>query len=83
MNIELNERFQSSAGEIAYGAIGEGPDLVLVHGTPAHSIIWQGVVAQLAQHFRCHLLDLPGYGQSAKYDGQDVRLRSFARVLNE
>jgi pimeloyl-ACP methyl ester carboxylesterase len=30
-----------------------------------------------------HWLDLPGYGASDKYEGQDVRLRSFARVLAE
>jgi len=33
--------------------------------------------------FRCHVIDLPGYDPSDKFDGQEVRLRSFAHVLRE
>ncbi len=79
----LGDRFDSSCGEIAHTMIGEGPDVVLVHGTPTSSIVWDGVVARLKERYRFHLLDLPGYGQSAKFEGQEVRLRSFARVLAE
>jgi len=79
----LNDRFDSSSGEIAHTMIGEGPDVVLVHGTPTSSVVWDGVVARLKERYRFHLLDLPGYGQSEKFEGQEVRLRSFARVLGE
>ena len=44
--------------------LGEGPDLVLLHGWAMHSDIWQSVRSQLAQHFRLHLVDLPGHGAS-------------------
>lgn len=44
--------------------LGEGPDLVLLHGWAMHSGIWQSVCSQLAQHFRLHLVDLPGHGAS-------------------
>lgn len=57
--------------------------MVLVGGTPFHFIIWRPVILLLQDHFRVHWLDLPGYGGSDKYEGQDVRLRSFARVLAE
>ena len=83
MNLQLTERMTSSAGEIAWGVTGDGPDVVLVHGTPASSILWTGVIERLHERYRIHVLDLPGYGQSAQYEGQDVRLRSFARVLAE
>jgi pimeloyl-[acyl-carrier protein] methyl ester esterase len=43
---------------------GAGPDLVLLHGWAMHSGIWNGVREQLAQHFRLHLVDLPGHGLS-------------------
>ena len=55
--------------------------VVLVHGTPVHSIIWRGVIERLRSQYRIHYLDLPGYGESARFDGQEVRLRAFARVL--
>src|SRR4029079_16505624 len=82
-NHHLEGRFQSSAGEIVYGAEGTGPDVVLVHGTPTSSLIWRGVIERLSSQYRLHYLDLPGYGASAKFEGQEVRLRSFARVLRE
>ena len=43
---------------------GTGPDLSLLHGWAMHSGIWSDVRAQLAQHFRLHLVDLPGHGFS-------------------
>lgn len=77
----LSEGFESSSGKVAYGSVGEGPDVVLVHGTPTSSVVWRQVVAKLSDDHRLHVLDLPGYGQSAKFEGQDVRLRSLARSL--
>ena len=45
-------------------SIGNGPDLVLLHGWAMHSGIWSGVRDQLAQQFHVHLVDLPGHGLS-------------------
>ncbi len=42
--------------------LGQGPDLVLVHGWGMNSGIWGGVVDALATEFRLHLVDLPGHG---------------------
>ena len=50
---------------------GAGAPLLLIHGWGMHGGIWGNVVAQLAQHFRVHCVDLPGYGASpiiAQYD---------------
>ncbi len=44
--------------------IGHGPDLVLLHGWGMHGGIWDGVRDALAQQFRLHVVDLPGYGAS-------------------
>ncbi|MFP3882588.1 MAG: alpha/beta fold hydrolase [Actinomycetota bacterium] len=81
-DLTLAHRFESSSGEIAYGAFGSGRDVVLVHGTPTSSVVWRRVVARLSDSYRLHVLDLPGYGQSAKFEGQDVRLRALARALS-
>jgi pimeloyl-[acyl-carrier protein] methyl ester esterase len=45
-------------------SLGEGPDLVLLHGWAMHSGMWGEIPQFLAQHFRLHLIDLPGHGFS-------------------
>lgn len=80
-HFELNQSFQSPHGEARYGSLGRGPDVVISHGTPTSSLIWEHVVLRLAHRYRFHFMDLPGYGQSAKFDGQDVRLRAFAQSI--
>jgi pimeloyl-ACP methyl ester carboxylesterase len=79
----LTDRFSSSSGEILYGQVGQGQDVVLVHGTPTSSVIWNGVVSRLKERFCFHILDLPGYGGSERSVGQDLRLRALASVLAE
>lgn len=44
---------------------GTGPDLALLHGWGMHGGVWDSVRDDLAQHFRVHVVDLPGYGASA------------------
>jgi len=44
--------------------VGEGPDLVLVHGWAMHAGIFTPLTQLLAPHFRLHLVDLPGHGYS-------------------
>ncbi len=44
--------------------LGNGPDLVLLHGWAMHSGIWHNVRDQLAMRYRLHLVDLPGHGYS-------------------
>lgn len=43
---------------------GAGENLALLHGWSMHGGVWGGVKADLARHFRLHIVDLPGYGQS-------------------
>lgn len=48
--------------------VGEGPDLVLIHGWAMHSGVFAPLTRLLAAHFRVHLVDLPGHGASAGSD---------------
>lgn len=82
-SVTPQREFESSHGRVAWGVSGDGPPVVLVHGTPANSVIWSGIVERLQSRYRCYFLDLPGYGRSAQYAGQEVRLRSFARAVAE
>lgn len=79
----LHRSFASEAGEVRYDIMGAGPPLVLLHGIPSSSYLWRKVAAGLAQDFRVHLYDLPGYGQSEKREGQDVSIAAQTRVLGE
>jgi len=81
--IHLDSDFKSSIGLIRHGVVGQGSDVVLVHGTPTSSFVWDHVIERLQSKYRFHILDLPGYGCSEKFTGQEVRLRSFARALAE
>ena len=52
---------------IAYQQLGEGPDLVLVHGLAANRAFWYGAYAlPLAKHFRITLFDIRGHGYSER-----------------
>lgn len=48
-----------------YSTLGAGRDLVLVHGWGTHGGIWSELAEELALHFRVHVVDLPGCGESA------------------
>jgi pimeloyl-ACP methyl ester carboxylesterase len=75
--------FTSSQGNIRYDIHGEGAPIVLVHGTPSSSFVWDKVWPRLAARWQIVTYDLAGYGASDKYADQDVRLRTQARVLAE
>lgn len=52
---------------IAYQQLGEGPDLILMHGLAANRAFWYGAYAlQLAKFFRVTLFDLRGHGYSER-----------------
>lgn len=41
---------------------GKGESILFIHGMPTNGSLWEGVVRELAPHFRCHVVDLPGMG---------------------
>lgn len=49
-----------------YQTFGEGPVLLLVHGTAAASHSWHPLIPQLAEHFTVINLDLPGHGFTSR-----------------
>jgi pimeloyl-ACP methyl ester carboxylesterase len=77
----LRQEFSYSTGKIRYDVEGEGPPLVLVHGTPWSSFNWRLIIPALAQWWTVYFYDLLGYGQSEKYAGQDVSLGVQNKVL--
>jgi pimeloyl-ACP methyl ester carboxylesterase len=77
----LRERFATDAGEIAWDRFGEGPPIVLVHGTPWSSWTWRRVAGALSERFTVFVFDLLGFGASHKQADQDVSLRAHGERL--
>ncbi|QPC89406.1 alpha/beta fold hydrolase [Mesorhizobium sp. INR15] len=72
--ISPTQTFDWNGTSIAWGTVGSGPPLVLVHGTPFSSHVWHRVAPELARNHTVYFHDLPGYGRSEMRQGQDVSL---------
>jgi pimeloyl-ACP methyl ester carboxylesterase len=79
----LSKTHESAGGMVAYDVLGNGPPVVLVHGTPSWSYIWRNVAGELAERFTVYVCDLLGYGTSEQREGQDVSLGAQTRMLVE
>jgi pimeloyl-ACP methyl ester carboxylesterase len=77
----LDQSFDFHGDAVRYRVAGSGPDLLLIHGTPFSSYVWHRILPEAARHWRVHLFDLLGYGQSAMREGQDVSLGIQNKVL--
>ena len=53
---------------IRYIEAGEGAPLVLVHGLTSSKVAWRDNIKALAERHRVYAVDLPGHGDSDKYD---------------
>ena len=70
---KLTRSFTYEGRTVAYDILGQGPPLILVHGTPWSSFNLRHLARGLAQSYTVHVFDLLGYGQSDKSDS-DVSL---------
>ncbi|MDN5760306.1 MAG: alpha/beta fold hydrolase [Tomitella sp.] len=80
---ELN----TDSGVLRYHEIGDGPPLLLLHGSGPGVTGWQnyrGVVGELGEHFRCLILEFPGFGVSDPGDGHPMMMAgaSVGRFLD-
>ena len=80
---KLDQRITVSGGEVAAGVFGEGPPVVLVHGTPAWSYLWRGVVPLLAREHTVYVWDLLGFGDSRLAPDAEPSIARQARTLAE
>jgi 2-hydroxy-6-oxonona-2,4-dienedioate hydrolase len=71
------------AGELHYHEAGDGPPLLLLHGSGPGVSGWanfSGNLPLFARHFRTLVLDLPGFGTSHPVDGPPI-LHAAGAVL--
>lgn len=74
LTFESTSRFlETSHGRLHYHEAGAGEPVVLLHGSGPGVSGWANFSAQLAlfaKHFRCLVLDMPGFGDSELGEGQ-------------
>ena len=59
--------------------MGEGPDIVLLHGTGASTHSWRALIPLLAERYRVTAIDLPGHG----FTRLGARMRSSLECMAE
>lgn len=83
--LNLPNRFNFEGQSVAWGSIGSGDPLVLIHGTPFSSQVWRKIAPLLASRWQVYYFDLLGYGLSDMKEQQDVSLgvqnKLFASLL--
>jgi len=62
--------------------LGQGPDVVLLHGWGMNADVWEGILPTLSKQFRITLLDLPGHGRSL-HSPTDDSLQNLAGLIDE
>lgn len=78
----LNGHAVISGHRIATGIHGGGTPLVLVHGTPAHAIIWRELAPLfVGAGFHVHLYDLLGFGASERPVDADTSVAAQVTLL--
>jgi pimeloyl-ACP methyl ester carboxylesterase len=79
---DLHE-IQTPAGTLRYNDIGEGPPLLFLHGSGPGVTGWRnfrGVLPAFAAHFRCLVLEFPGFGVSDDFGGHPMVTAQGAAV---
>lgn len=79
----LTQTYPSPGGDVRWDRLGDGPPLVLLHGTPFSSYVWRDIAPVLARDWTVYVWDMLGYGASEKRAGQDVSLAAQARLFAE
>lgn len=60
---------------------GQGAPLLLLHGHPQTHVMWHAVAAELARHFTVVMMDLRGYGDSARVSSDDQHVPYSKREM--
>lgn len=75
------------AGEVAYRRIGQGPDVLFVHGWPVSGATFRKLLPHLVGDVTCHIIDFPGAG-SSRFDARtpltvDQHIATVGRVVDQ
>ncbi len=69
------------ARDTHYRTAGTGPTVVLLHDSPRSSVLYEGLIATLADRFEVIALDTPGYGDSDPLPDAAPGIGDFSQAL--
>jgi haloalkane dehalogenase len=75
-------KYKLDDASIAVRTYGNGPALILIHGYPVHGYTWRKILPGLASCYTCHVIDLPGFGDSEWSSTTDFTFTAQARRIN-
>lgn len=67
---------------VHYRLEGQGPPLILLHGTGASLHTWQGWVEALKDHYMILRFDLPGFGLTGPHPEKDYSTEMYMRMID-
>ncbi len=70
--LELDQRFSHRGQSVAWGCIGAGEPVILVHGFPWSAQAWRNIAPWLAKTHKIFFFDMLGCGLSEKHENQNV-----------
>ncbi|MFN1833766.1 alpha/beta fold hydrolase [Balneola sp. MJW-20] len=68
---------------VHYRVEGNGPDLLLIHGTASSLHTWNGWVNELSSDFRIIRLDLPGFGLTGPHSDRNYSAQFYTGFVSE
>lgn len=63
--------------------MGEGPSLLLIHGTGSASLTWRDIMPALARSYDVVAMDLPGHGLTDSVEPRRMSLEAISDALGE
>ncbi|MGH8877505.1 MAG: alpha/beta fold hydrolase, partial [Stackebrandtia sp.] len=72
--MRLTREFEWRGRTVTWDRVGSGPAVVLCHGTPWSSRLWEAMARGLSREYTVYLWDMPGYGQSSMLEEHAVDL---------
>jgi pimeloyl-ACP methyl ester carboxylesterase len=79
--VSITRHFVDVEGRrVHYRRAGEGPPLVMLHGSPGSSAMMDRDMAAAAPSFTCVALDTPGFGDSEPLEGDPLTMLQLAEA---
>lgn len=79
----MADEFSWRGRRVSWSRRGNGPPVVLCHGTPWSSRLWAPIANALSAEYTTYLWDMPGYGQSSKDPEHPVSLDVQGELLHD
>jgi haloalkane dehalogenase len=74
--------WRAGGANVHYVDEGRGPTLFMIHGNPTWSFLYRHLILALRPHYRCVVIDLPGFGLSEPPDGFSFRPQDHVVVVS-